>query len=58
MKLKNLFAISLIFLILTIGVVSASDEFTSDDLSADLDDVNVIESSIEDMGIIQEDDAE
>lgn len=58
MKLKNLFAISLIFIILTIGVVSASDEFTSDDLSTDLDDVNIIGSSIGDMNIIQEEDAQ
>ena len=57
MKLKNLLAISLIFLILTIGVVSASDEFTSDDLGNDLDDVNGIGSSIDDMDIIQEEDA-
>ena len=58
MKLKNLFAISLIFLILTIGVVSASDELTSGDLSADLDDSSIQCSSVDEMSLEDENSGE
>ena len=56
MKLKDILLISSIFLlILTIGAVSASDDFASDDLSVGLYDLDVQEQSIGDIGATEDD---
>ena len=55
MKIKNILIISLFFLlILTLGAVNASDDIPSNGLSVSLVDGDVQESSIDDLGLIEE----
>ena len=60
MKIKYLVIVSLILAILTIGVVSASDDFISDDgnITASLEDSIVEESSMEEVELSTDDDVD